>query len=139
LVSFKKNIIAKISITDAIVISQNGAFTQKGKSIAQIAGPTIKPSQNKAQISHIFVILSFLSFEISDNIELIILIFQPVIQFIILAIINTEKTLVNVISKFEKNDQIIHKSNIFFLPKTSDNCPKIGPDKNEKKAYATIA
>ena len=115
-VSFKKNIIIKISIKLNAVKNQNGAFTHHiviNKD--QISGHIIKQSQNNHQIIHILDILSFLSFEISQSIAWIILIFPHEIQAIILQIKNTKNIGLKVITRFAIKAQIIHKSNIFFL------------------------
>jgi hypothetical protein len=79
------------------------------------------------------LILSFLSCEISDIIELITLIFHQVIQFITLAIKKIENEEVKVINKLDKKDPTTHKNNTFFLPKISDNCHKTGQEIKEKK------
>jgi len=136
LVSFKKKATAINSINQAVVINQKGAFTQRfnHKSNQPTKGQIIKPTQNKAQIIHILLILSFLSFEISDIIELIILIFHQVIQLIILASMKILYVEVIAISRLDINVPIRQKKSVFFLPNISDNCHKTGQDKNEKKA-----
>ncbi|NCO31658.1 hypothetical protein GW891_02355 [bacterium] len=75
----------------------------------------------------------------SDNIDCNTLIFHQVNQLIILAIINIIKISLILIIKFAINVHKIHKISTDFLPYLSDNCHKIGDDKNEKSAYRTIA
>lgn len=112
-VSFKKNIIIKISIKLNAVKNQNGAFTHHiviNKD--QISGPIIKQSQNNHQIIHILDILSFLSFEISQSIAWIIY-FLMKFKLLFFKLKNTKNIGLKVITRFAIKAQIIHKSNIF--------------------------
>ena len=72
-------------------------------------------------------------------IDWIILIFPHEIPLMTLHSKNTQnKALILIISE-EIKLPIIHKSNIFFLQNLSDNCHKIGQNKNEKNANNTMA
>lgn len=134
----RKNII-NISIKLSNVISQKGAFTHIGKINDQIIGQIINHIPKSHHKIHILCILSSFVFEMSFIIDWIILIFHQVIQFITLHNKNTQNNWLILIINEEIKLQTIHKSKIHFLQYLSDNCHKIGQNKNEKNANKTIA
>lgn len=138
-VSDNKKSTNNISPIASPVIAQKGAFTHNGNSTAPITGQIINHIPKSDPSIHILYILSSFVFDISLNIDWIILIFPHKIPFIILPNKNTQKSWLIVIINDEIKVQIIHKRSIFFLPNLSESCHKIGQNKKEKNAYNTIA
>lgn len=127
-----------ISKNATIAINIYGAITWICNNIAQINGPKIKALQNIEPKIHIFVIFSFLVFDISFIIACKILIFHQVIQFIILQNKKNKYVVEKTIVIDDKKVQITQKINIFLLPKISDNCHRIGVAKKAASAYTVI-